>query len=101
LVFRRILPALSSPEDREAAFFYTYMYQALFIIRNHLNPDLKLEYMMEEEHHSLWVALEAHYEQQKTILLPKVNHEWIQIHLQGFKSIEDYNHDIHKICAKL
>jgi hypothetical protein len=24
-----------------------------------------------------------------------------QIHLQGFKSIEDYNHAIHKVCTKL
>jgi hypothetical protein len=33
-------------------------------------PDLKSEYMMEEEPHSLWVALKGHYEQQKAILLP-------------------------------
>jgi hypothetical protein len=31
----------------------------LFIIRNHLHPDLKLEYVMEEDPHSLWVALKA------------------------------------------
>jgi hypothetical protein len=33
--------------------------------------------------------------------LPEANHEWTQIHLQDFKSTEDYNHAIHKVCAKL
>jgi hypothetical protein len=62
LAFRGILHALSPPKDREVAFLDTYKYQALFIIRNHLHPDLKSEYMMEEEPHSLWVALQDRYE---------------------------------------
>jgi hypothetical protein len=101
LVFSRILSAFSTPAEREAAFLDTYEYQALFIIRNHLHPDLKSEYVMEEETHSLWVALKGYYEQQKAILLPEANHERTQIRLQDFKFIEDYNHAIHKICAKL
>jgi hypothetical protein len=56
---------------------------------------------MEEEHHSLWVALQGRYEQQKAILLPKANYEWTQIHRQDFKSIEDYNHAIHKVYVNL
>jgi hypothetical protein len=52
LAFHRILPALE-----------TFKFQALFIIRNHLHPDLKSEYVMEEEPHSLWVALKDRYEQ--------------------------------------
>jgi hypothetical protein len=62
LAFWGILPALSPPADREAAFLDTYKYQALFIIRNHFHPDLKLEYVIEEEPRSLWVALQGHYE---------------------------------------
>jgi hypothetical protein len=56
---------------------------------------------MEEELHSLWVALHGHYEQHKAILLSEANHEWTQIHFQDFKSIEDYNHAIHKVGVKL
>jgi hypothetical protein len=41
------------------------------------------------------------YEQQKAILSPEANHEWTQIRLQDFKSIEDYNYAIHKVYAKL
>jgi hypothetical protein len=62
LAFQEIQPALSSPEKREAAFLDIYMYQAIFIIQNHLHPDLKLEYVMEEGSHSLWVTLQGHYE---------------------------------------
>jgi hypothetical protein len=87
--------------DREGAFLDTFKYQALFIIQNHLHPDLKSEYVIEEEPHSLWVTLQGCYEQQKAIVLLEANHEWPQIRLQNFKSIEDYNHSIHKVCAKL
>jgi hypothetical protein len=101
LAFQGTLAALSPPADREATFLDTFKYQALSIIQNHLHPDLKSEYVMEEEPHTLWVALQGCYEHQKTILLLKVNHEWTQFHLQDFKSIEDYNHTIHKVCTKL
>jgi hypothetical protein len=70
-----------SPCEREATFLDTYKYQTLYIIRNHLHLDLKSEYVMEEESHSLWVALKGRYEQQKTILLLEANHEWTQIRL--------------------
>jgi hypothetical protein len=81
LAFHGIMAALTPPVEREAAFLDTYKYQALYVIRNHLHIDLKPEYVMKEEPHSLWVALKGRYEQQKAILLPEVNHEWTQIHL--------------------
>jgi hypothetical protein len=62
LPFCRILPALTPPTEREVTFLDTYKYRALFIIRNHLYPDLKSEYVMEEEPHSLWVALKGRCE---------------------------------------
>jgi hypothetical protein len=101
LAFRGIMATLTSPVKRDATILDTYKYQTLYIIRNHLHPDLKFEYVMEEEPHSCWVALKGCYEQKKSILLPEANHEWTQIRLHDFKSIEDYNHAIHKVCAKL
>jgi hypothetical protein len=56
---------------------------------------------MEEESHNLCVALKERYEQQNAILLLEANHEWTQIRLWDFKSIEDYNHIIHNVYAKL
>jgi hypothetical protein len=101
LTFHGIMISLTPPTERDTSFLDTYKYQTLYIIQNHLHPNLKSEYVIEEEHHSLWVALKGRYEQQKVILLPEANHEWTQIRLQDFKSIEDYNHAIHKVYAKL
>jgi hypothetical protein len=53
LTFRGLLNGLSPPEERDEAFMDIFKFSALFIIRNHLHPDLKLEYVMEEERHSL------------------------------------------------
>jgi hypothetical protein len=53
LTFCGIPPALSPTMNREAVFLDIYMYQSLFIIQNHLHPDLKSEYVMEEESYSL------------------------------------------------
>jgi hypothetical protein len=73
------MAALTPLVEREAAFLNTYKYHALYIIQNHLHPDLKSEYVMEKQPHSLWVALKGRYEQQKAILLSEANHEWTQI----------------------
>jgi len=56
---------------------------------------------MEEEPNVLWLSLKNRYEQQKAVILPEANHEWTHIRLQDYKSIGDYNHAVHKICARL
>jgi hypothetical protein len=35
------------------------------------------------------------------MILPEANHNWVHLRLQDYKFIGDYNHDVHKICAKL
>jgi hypothetical protein len=35
------------------------------------------------------------------MILPEANHDWVHLRLQDYKSIEDYNHVVHKIYAKL
>jgi hypothetical protein len=41
LAFRGIMTALTPLAEREATFLDTYKYQAVYIIRHHLNTDLK------------------------------------------------------------
>jgi hypothetical protein len=53
---------------------------ALSIIRNNIHPDLKSEYMYEEDPYVLWEALKNRYEQQKAIVLPEAVHEWNHLH---------------------
>jgi hypothetical protein len=35
------------------------------------------------------------------VILPEANHDWIHVRMQDYKFIGDYNHVVHKICAKL
>jgi hypothetical protein len=35
------------------------------------------------------------------VILSKANHQWTHLRLQDYKSNGDYNHVVHKICAKL
>ena len=46
-------------------------YATLHFLRHHLHPDLKNEYMMEENPRAVWVALKKRYDQQKAIILPE------------------------------
>jgi hypothetical protein len=101
LALRGMYEAITPPTERQQELLPTYQYNALYIIRHHIHPNLKSDYMLKEEPSALWVALQNHYEQQKVVILPEENHEWVHLHLQDYKSIGDYNHVIHKICAKL
>jgi hypothetical protein len=48
---------LAEPEKGAQALQEKSKYEALYIIRNHIHPDLKSEYMMEENPHELWKNL--------------------------------------------
>ena len=48
-------------------------YEALYIIRNHIHPDLKSEYRMEENPRALWDNLKQQYEHQKVVVLPEAS----------------------------
>jgi hypothetical protein len=49
----------------------------------------------------LWVALKERYDQQKELIWPEANHKWNHLHLQDFKTVDDYNHVVHIICPRL
>ena len=56
-------------------------YTALYIIRHHIHPDLKSEYLEEESPSTLFQALKTRYEQQKTVVLPEALHDWTHLRL--------------------
>lgn len=62
------------------------MEQREYIIRNHIHPNIKSEYKMEENPRELWNNLKQRYEQQKAIVLPEATHEWNHLRLQDFKT---------------
>jgi hypothetical protein len=101
LSLREMFNAIEAPKEGEAALPKPNKYHALFIIRNHINPDLKAEYLMEEDPRALWLALQQWYEQQKTVILPEATHEWNHLRIQDFKSVGEFNHVMHKLSSKL
>jgi hypothetical protein len=101
LMFRGMYEAIIPHADRQHVLPPTHQYNALYIIRHHIHHDLKSKYALEEEPSVLWAALQNHYEQQKAVIVLEANHDWVHLCLQDYKFIGDYNHVVHKICAKL
>jgi len=93
--------ATDTPKQGDAPLSEPSKHHALYIIRNHIHSDLKAEYLMEEDPRALWLALQQRYEQQKAVILPEATHEWNHLHIQDFKSVNEYNHAMHKLSSKL
>jgi len=97
---RDCIHAISEPNAQNPV-TDTIKYKTLFYLRHHLHPDLKNEYIMEEDPKALWDDLKERYNQQKAIILPEARREWSLLRLMDFKSIAEYNSAVHRICSKL
>jgi hypothetical protein len=62
LALRGVYEAILISEERTVPLLDPFKYNAFYIIRNHLQVDLKLECVMEEPN-VLWAALQTPYEQ--------------------------------------
>jgi hypothetical protein len=81
LALQEMYGAIIPPAERTIQLLDPYKYNALYIIRNHIHPNLKSEYVMEEEPSTLWAALQIRYEQQKAVILLEANNEWTHLRL--------------------
>jgi hypothetical protein len=63
LALRGMYEAIVPPADRQQELSPTHKYNALYIIRHHIYPDLKSEYVLEEEPSVFWTAIQNRYEQ--------------------------------------
>ncbi|XP_052166289.1 uncharacterized protein LOC127783052 [Oryza glaberrima] len=52
---------------------------ALFLLRLYIHKDLKHEYMLETSPLNLWKALKERYDQQKELIWPEANYEWVEV----------------------
>jgi hypothetical protein len=89
------------PHREDCTIARSIQVQCLINNKNHIHPNLKSGYVMEEEPSMLWAALQTRYEQHNIVILSEENHDWTHLSFQDYKSIKDYNHVIHKICARL
>jgi hypothetical protein len=63
LAFHGMYETIVPPTEKIVQLLESYKYNALYIIRNHNHPDLKSEYVIEEELSTLWTSLQTCYEQ--------------------------------------
>jgi hypothetical protein len=75
--------------------------KAMIFIRHHLHEELKTEYLTIKDPLLLWNNLRERYRHQKSIILLKTRYEWINLRLQDFKSVTEYNSALFKISSKL
>jgi hypothetical protein len=79
LTFRGMYEAIIPPADGQQELPPTNQYIALYIIRHHIHPSLKSEYVLEEQPSVLWATLQNHYEEQKVVILSEANHDWVHM----------------------
>ena len=75
--------------------------KAMIFIRHHLHEELKTEYLTIKDPLILWNNLRERYEHQMSVIFPKARYEWINLRLQDFKSVIEYNSALFKIILKL
>jgi hypothetical protein len=73
----------------------------MIFIRHHLHEELKTEYLTIKDPLILWNNLRERYEHQKSVILSKARYEWINLRLQDFKSVTEYNSALFKIRSRL
>ncbi|KAL0325901.1 UNVERIFIED_CONTAM: hypothetical protein Sradi_5159400 [Sesamum radiatum] len=75
--------------------------KAMILLRHHLHESLKSQYLTVKSPFQLWKSLKDRFDHQKTVLLPRARYEWIQLRLQDFKTIAEYNSEMFRIVSKL
>lgn len=75
--------------------------KALLFLRHHLHEDLKREYLTIEDPLELWKSINERYDHQKSVILPTARYNWLQLRLQDFPTISEYNSAIFRITSEL
>ena len=74
---------------------------ALIFLRHHIHEGLRSEYLTVKEPDVLWNCLKDRYDHLKLVILPKAQNDWINLRLQDFKSVSEYNSALFKITSQL
>ncbi|XP_074348940.1 uncharacterized protein LOC141687528 [Apium graveolens] len=75
--------------------------KAIIFLRHHIHEDLKSEYLTIKNPLTLWNNLKDRFDHQKLVHLPSARYDWINLRLQDFKSVAEYNSALFKISSKL
>ena len=75
--------------------------KSMIFLRHHLDEGLKLEYLTVRDPCDLWESLKRRYDHLKMINLPNARHEWQNLRLQDYKTVNDYNSAMFRITSQL
>ena len=76
-------------------------WHALMILRRHLEPALRLQYLQVEDPAELWSELHARFDHQQTLFLPQAHTDWTNIRVMDFPNFSSFNSELHRIIAQL
>ncbi|KAK9124411.1 hypothetical protein Sjap_014013 [Stephania japonica] len=75
--------------------------KSLIFLRHHLHEGLKSEYLTIKDPLTLWLSLKERYDHQKTVIFPKAQNDWLNLRLQDFKTVSEYNSTMFNITSRL
>jgi hypothetical protein len=76
-------------------------WQALLILRRHLDKPLRLQYMQLDDPAELWTQLHSRFNHQQTLFLPQARTDWINLRVLDFPDFASFNSELHRITAQL
>ena len=74
-IILRISPVLNEQAVNAPPILDFVKASKILILRNNIHCDPKTEYLMEENPHTLWLALKECYKQRKSVIFPHANYE--------------------------
>lgn len=87
--------------DHEAQVPTVCKWQALLLLRRHLDHSLRLQYLQIEDPAELWAQLHACFNHQQTLFLPQARSEWINLRVLDFPDFASFNNELQRITAQL
>jgi hypothetical protein len=76
-------------------------FQTLQILRHHIGPSLRQQYIQVEHPADLWTQLYEGFYHEQTIFLPEARNDWINLRVLDFPDLISFNAELHRITAQL
>jgi hypothetical protein len=79
----------------------SWRYQALLLIRRHIDTTLRQQYPDVTNPADLWQQLLIRFEHNQQLLLPQARNEWMTLRVMDYPNLQDFNAALHRIAAHL
>ena len=76
-------------------------WQALALLRRHMDQALRLQYLEVDDPADLWSQLQARFDHQQTFFLPQAHTDWANLRVLDFPDFATFNSELHRIVAQL